>query len=173
MGEGDLSTLSFAIFSPELPTFAAAVEVYNATFGLETEYQRATIARHAINPGFLGLVAFFAGSAAAMAYGHRLAPGQWWHDKVIAQLSEQEQLNDAFLLVELGVAPAFQGFGIGSAILNTLLSQAKPAKAVLSTALSNTIARQFYHKHGWQVLIPTISFASGQEDYTVLYKELP
>jgi ribosomal protein S18 acetylase RimI-like enzyme len=172
----DLSTLSFAIFSPDLPTFVAAVEVYSATFGLDNEYQRANIARHATNPGFLGLVAFFGGQAAAMAYGHSLAAGQWWHDKVAAQLDDQhhdlQHLQDAFLLVELGVAPPFQGFGIGSATLDTLLRQVKPPRAVLSTALSNSIALRFYQKHGWSTLVESISFASGQEDYVVLYKEL-
>lgn len=131
------------------------------------------IARYAtVYPDFRGLVALLDGRVVGMGFGARFVVGNWWCDKVAAQVGARDPaLQDAWVLVELGVLEPYRGRGIGSILLTRLLELQPCARALLSTQVANTGARRLYERHGWQYLHSGFVFAEGQEPYVVMRKE--
>ncbi len=124
-------------------------------------------------PDFHGLAALLNGRVIGMGFGTRFVVENWWCDKVAAQVgAAHPALQDAWVLVELGVLASYRGKGIGSILLTRLLELQPCARALLSTQVANTGARRLYERHGWQYLHPGFVFAEGQEPYVVMCKEL-
>jgi GNAT superfamily N-acetyltransferase len=124
-------------------------------------------------PDFHGLAALIDGRVVGIGFGTRFVVGNWWCDKVAAQVGAgHSALQDAWVLVELGVLEPYRGRGIGSMLLARLLELQPCVRALLSTQVANTGARRLYERQGWQYLHPGFVFAEGQEPYVVMCKEL-
>jgi ribosomal protein S18 acetylase RimI-like enzyme len=74
--------------------------------------------------------------------------------------------------VELQVAPALEGQGIGGALHDALLAEAHGPTALLSTEVSNERARGFYARRGWETLVEEIAFGEDYPPFVVLGKRL-
>jgi ribosomal protein S18 acetylase RimI-like enzyme len=165
----------FAPLQPGAPTFDDAVRLYLATWpGEQEEEIRGFFTRYAALPDYHGFVALRDGGAAvSFGFGARSLPGNWWHDKVAAQVgAEHAALRDAWVLVDLATAPAERGHGVGGALLAALLAAQPCARALLSTQVSNTGARRLYERHGWSELHPGFVFKPGDEPFVVMRREL-
>ena len=91
------------------------------------------------------------------AYGYSGERGQWWPEWVASAAPApvvREWLDVPHLeVVELAVAPAARGRGIGRSLLEVLLHGSPHARAVLTTESGNTSARHLYRETGWQLLV--------------------
>ena len=106
-----------------------------------------------------------------IAYGYLGAPGQWWHDQVRAALSPEDArrwLDGAFEVCEFHVRPAWQGTGLGRALITRLLSLTDAPTAVLTTPDSDTRARRFYRTAGWVDLVRGLRFPGDPRAFAVL-----
>jgi len=141
------------------------------------EWAHEWLPRHAARDGFR----FFAaldddGRVAGFAYGYTGGAGQWWTDRVAAALDEaarREWLEPAhYEVVELHVRPEDQRTGLGTRLLDTLLDGLPHRQALLSTQVDNAKARPFYEKHGWELVVPELSFGPGYAPFCVYGKRL-
>ena len=161
-------------FDAASATFEEVIRIYLEVFGGEEEEIRAFITRYATTfPDWRGHVALVGEQVAGMGFGTRSLPGQWWHDKVEAQVgAEHSALQDAWVLVDLAVRPAYQNQGIGAAIMNALLASQPCPRALLSTEVANSGARRLYTRNGWRLLHPGFVFIPGQQPYVVMAREI-
>lgn len=150
--------------------------------------RHAIMERHTVYPRFRALVAesrrpFLRGAAIhGFAYGFHGAPGQWWHDVVHQALVEAggaehaaEWLSDAFEVAELHVDPAYQGRGVGRALL-TALCAGRPERTVVLSTLDRrpeTRALRLYRSVGMVDLLTDFEFPGGGPHYAVLGARLP
>lgn len=131
------------------------------------------IRQQAHYPDFRGFVAVHRGTVIGMAFGTKSEPGQWWHDRVLAQLGGDPQaLRDAWVVTELAVLEEWQGHGIGSSLLDALLKSQPYPRALLSTEVGNDRARGMYQRRGWTYLHPGFVFQEGEQPYVVMAREL-
>jgi ribosomal protein S18 acetylase RimI-like enzyme len=129
--------------------------------------------RYAALPDYHGLAALRQGALVGFGFGARSLPGQWWHDRVAAQVGmEHPALQDAWTLVDLAVAPEVRSRGIGSALMEALLAAQPCPRALLSTEVSNAGARRLYERHGWRYLHAGFAFNPGEQPYVVMRREL-
>lgn len=161
-------------FDAASATFEEVIRIYLEVFGGEEEEIRAFITRYATTfPDWRGYIALVGEQVAGMGFGTRSLLGQWWHDKVAAQVgAEHPALQDAWVLVDLAVRPAYQNQGIGAAIMNALLASQPCPRALLSTEVANTGARRLYTRNGWRLLHPGFVFSPGQQPYVVMAREV-
>jgi GNAT superfamily N-acetyltransferase len=134
--------------------------------------------RHAASPGFRGLAAFADGRLAGFTYGFHGENGQWWHDTVASALAAQDGpgaawLDDSLEIAELHVLPAYQGAGIGCALLLSLTGGRPERTAVLSTADAPTRARRLYRGVGFTDLLTGFRFSGTMPPYAVMGAVLP
>lgn len=165
------------------PLFEGAIAVYGQAFalppyrdpdrGVELRYRIVQVHQH--RPGYRALIATGAGGeVVGMTYGYHGEPGQWWHDTVRAALEPAQAetwLSDAYELVEVAVAPSWQGQGIGTALITALLDGRPERTCVLSTR-TDSRAHQLYRRLGFEV-IAEIPFAEGGPLFYVMGKRLP
>ena len=127
--------------------------------------------RHASRRGFRFVAARDDGELAGMAYGYLGGPGQWWHDRVAAAMTEAQRRTwlraGHFEVVELMVDRARRRRGLGRALHDHLLGD-HVGPAVLSTQVDNTEALALYRALGWQVVVPEIDLGGGDRAYCVL-----
>jgi ribosomal protein S18 acetylase RimI-like enzyme len=116
------------------------------------------------------------GRLAGIAYGYLGARGQWWHDIVSRAMSRRDRnrwlVPGHFELVELHVAPAFRRRGIGGRLHDALVAAVDGPTAVLSTQVDNEPALALYRRRGWQVVVPSLRFGPGGEEYAILGLDL-
>jgi GNAT superfamily N-acetyltransferase len=135
--------------------------------------------RHSANPRFRALAAVDdGGEIVGFSYGFHGAPGQWWHDTVLAGLTALDRhatgwLADSYEVAELHVLPAWQGRGIGAGLLFSLASWQQERTAVLSTHDTESRARRLYRGAGFVDLLTQFRFAGGEPAYAVMGAELP
>ena len=115
------------------------------------------------------------GLLVGVAYGHLGAPGQWWHDQVRTALegslghdTARRWLTGAFEVCELHVRPAWQGAGLGRALLDRLLAGTAAPVALLTTPDTETRARGFYRTGGWVDLVRRMRFPGDPREFAVL-----
>ena len=139
---------------------------------------------HTRRAGFRGMAALvdsgdFAGPDGALigfAYGYATAPGQWWHDQVRAALPPalvREWLAGCFELSELHVRPAWQGRGIGRALLTALVDGLPQRTVLLSTPEGDTRAWRLYRSLGFVDLVRHHLFPGDSRPFAVLGIRLP
>lgn len=170
----------FAPLQPGTLGFDEAVRRYLAIWPGEEQSIAEFFARYASLPGYHGLVALRAdranragGATVGHGFGVRSLAGNWWHDKVAAQVgAEHPALQDAWVLVNLAVSPEARGQGIGGALVEALLAAQPCPRALLSTEVSNATARRLYERHGWRYLHPGFAFAPGDQPFVVMAREL-
>ncbi len=135
-----------------------------------------SLVRHTDFAGFRMIVArsHSDGSIVGFSYGYDLAPGQWWYEHVAPQLPfgvADLLLDDAFLLTQLAVLPAFQRQGIGRQLHDALLERPTRAKALLSTRQADSPAQRLYRSRGWRLVSGNVDFPGANHPYQIL--ELP
>jgi ribosomal protein S18 acetylase RimI-like enzyme len=168
--EGHISLHPFDATSPYLD---GAVQVYIATWPANEQEIRSFIARYAGYPGFRGYVALLNNEVVGMGFGTQSLPGQWWHDKVAAHVGlDHPALQDAWVLVDLAVLPAYRSHGIGTLLHNALLENQPYRYALLSTEVSNAGSRRLYERLGWRYLHSGFVFNPGQQPFVVMCKEV-
>ncbi|MBA2285980.1 MAG: GNAT family N-acetyltransferase [Ktedonobacteraceae bacterium] len=166
-------TVTLASFSADSRYLAGAVRCYVETWKRDWEASYDFFSRYARYPDFYGLVALSDGEVIGSGFGTRSLPGQWWHDVVAAHVgAEHAALQDAWVLVELEVLKAYQGYGTGTRLHNALLAGQPCPRTLLSTEVANRGARRLYERLGWRYLHPGFRFNEGQEPYVVMHKEL-
>ncbi len=159
-------------FTASSPLLDGAVRVYTQTWGREWEASHAFIAQYAGYAGFRGFVAMRDDGAVGMGFGARSEMDQWWHEKVAAQVgADHPALQNAWVLVELAVLPAFREQGIGGMLHDTLLTAQPCPRTLLSTETTNTRARAMYEGRGWRYLHPGFVFNDGQPPFAVMHRE--
>jgi ribosomal protein S18 acetylase RimI-like enzyme len=149
----------------------------------EAGHHRAGFAvAHTRRAGFRGMAALASdgdgpdGALVGFAYGYATAPGQWWHDQVHAALSgeqAQEWLTGCFELSELHVRPAWQGRGIGRALLTALVDGLPQQAVLLSTPEGDTRAWRLYRSLGFVDLVRHHLFPGDGRPFAVLGARLP
>ena len=163
-----------------LPTsgsrFEAALAVYREAFSRPpysdservNEVRSRIAAQHGRRPGFRAFCAMHGdGRVLGMTYGYRSEPGQWWHEAVAAAIAADAYaawLSDAYELAEVAVAPAFQSFGIGRALIERLLSGVAERSCVLSTR-SDSNAHLLYRRIGFHEITEMKFFTGGHPFY--------
>jgi ribosomal protein S18 acetylase RimI-like enzyme len=155
------------------------LDVYAEAMGVRRESARSRgsiIAAHLDTAGLRAVAAFDGARMVAIGYGYLGGPGQWWHDQVRAALPEPtatQWLDGAFEVCELHVRPAYQGTGLGRALLAQLLDGTDAATAVLTTPDADTRARRFYRAGGWVDLAGGLRFPGDPRVFAVLGLRLP
>ncbi|MCI0710402.1 MAG: GNAT family N-acetyltransferase [Chloroflexi bacterium] len=124
-------------------------------------------------PHFHGLLALDGDQAVGVAFGTKSEDGQWWHDKVAEQIGrDHPALQNAWVLIELGVLDHYRGQGIGTQLHNTIIRCHPLPNLLLSTQKSNHGARRLYERLGWQYLHPGFAFHTGSEPYAVMCRKV-
>jgi len=166
----------FAPLTPGTPRFADAVRLYLTIWPGDTQSITDFFTRYAALPEYHGLAAVPDGAEEELAgfgFGTRSLPGNWWHERVAAQVgAEHPALQDAWTLVDLAVAAPHRGKGIGGALLEALLAAQPCPRALLSTEVSNAGAQRLYERHGWSFLHSGFAFNPGDQAYAVMRREL-
>lgn len=162
--------VSFRSYIADSAYLDATVRVYMHTWGNDDwEGSHAFFAKYAKYPNFHGLVAIHNEEVIGFGFGTRSQAGQWWHDRVALQVGKDNlALQDAWVLVELAVLPAFRNRKIGGNLLASLLGHVPLSRALLSTQRNNTKARRFYERHGWQYLHHGFAFQPFGQEYVVM-----
>jgi len=133
--------------------------------------RRAVLAGHLGRRGLRAVAAVDGDRLVGVAYGYLGAPGQWWHDQVLAAMDTQlarTWLAEAFEVCELHVRPALQGTGLGRGLLQQLLAGTDASTAVLTTPDLETRARRFYRAGGWVDLVRDLRFPGDPRVFAVL-----
>jgi ribosomal protein S18 acetylase RimI-like enzyme len=165
---------------------AEAMTVYAEAMGYAPEagQQRAGFAvSHTRRPGFRAVAALgegddegAPGDLLGFGYGYAVAPGQWWHDQVGAALdpaAAEEWLRGCFELSELHVRPAYQGRGVGRALLESLVEGLPQRAVLLSTPEGDTRAWRLYRSVGFVDLLRHHLFPGDSRPFAVLGVRLP
>lgn len=167
------SGYSFAPLQPGTPHFDDAVRLYLTIWPGGAHGISDFFTRYAALPDYHGMVALRDGALAGFGFGTRSLPGNWWHDRVAAQVgAEHPALRDAWVLVDLAVAQEYRGKGLGGALMEALLAAQPCPRALLSTEVSNASARRLYERHGWSYLHPGFVFKWGDQPFVVMRREL-
>lgn len=162
-------------FTHDSPLLLDAVKVYThvwaqRTYGESVDFFRSNARRQ----DFYGYVVQAGPQTIGMGFGTRSVPGQWWHDKVARRVGvDHDALQNAWVLVELAIMPAYRNRGLGLRIHNALLSAQPYPHALLSTQVDNRGARRFYERHGWDYLHPGFAFFENHPLFCILHKRLP
>ena len=109
-------------------------------------------------------------------YGYATAAGQWWHDQVRVAMSARlaaEWLDGCFELSELHVRPAWQGQGLGRALLLELVDQLPQSTVLLSTPEGDSRAWRLYRSLGFVDLVRDYLFPGDSRPFAVLGVRLP
>lgn len=163
----------------EGPLFDQAISVYGEAFmrppyrdpGRGREVRDRIITVHRFRPGYAGRIAVEAGAVVGMAYVHTSMPGQWWHDTVASTLGPglaERWLSSALELVEIAVTPDAQGRGIGSCLIDSLITDRGERSCVLSTR-SDSRAHELYGRLGFEV-IGEMTFAPGGAPFLIMVR---
>lgn len=154
-----------------LDVYAEAMEVRSES----ARSRRSILAGHLNAEGLRAVAATDGARMVGIAYGYLGVPGQWWHDQVRAALPEATAvawLDGTFEVCELHVRPAYQGTGLGRALLGELLRDVPARTAALTTPDLDTRARRFYRAGGWVDLAVGLRFPGDPRVFAVLGLDL-
>lgn len=156
------------------------LEVYRAAMGYPPELaaaRRGFVVAHTHRPEFRGVATLDpSGRLIGFGYGHRGAPGQWWHDQVRSRLDPRVYrwwMSDCFELVELHVLPEAQAHGLGLRMLTLLLDGVQRRTVLLSTPEGDTRAWRLYRRVGFVDLVRGYVFPGDTRPFAVLGRTLP
>ena len=172
--------------------FAAALPELLTIYATAMGYERTTAAArsplwldHSRRQGFRCVIAVMnsvsgtpeptPSALAGFGYGYTGAPGQWWFGEVARGLGGpgHPALADYFELTELHVLPAFQGHGIGEAVLRTLLAPVTNRAVLLSTPEGENRAWRLYRRVGFTDVLRQFLFHGDGRPFAVLGRSLP
>jgi ribosomal protein S18 acetylase RimI-like enzyme len=156
------------------PLLDEAVRVFTAVWpGRAPAVTRNAFARYANYPDFRGFAAIDDGVMVGFGFGVRSRLGGGWHDQVAARLgADHPALREAWRLVELAVMEEHRGRGIGGDLHDAVLGAQPCPRTLLSTYVTNYLARAMYMRRGWYVIDPAFHFRQNTLPYVILAKEL-
>lgn len=135
------------------PVFA----LYDTVFGDfpdEDAWREQMYDRHRVRDGFRLTVALDNEQLVGFAWGYRGDHGQFWPDLVARTLPDvaAEWIGGHFEFVELAVAPAARGRGVGHRLHDALLEELT-GRALLGTSSNDDDpAVRLYRSRGWRTL---------------------
>jgi ribosomal protein S18 acetylase RimI-like enzyme len=155
------------------PLLQDAVRIYVDTWQRNREESLVFFRNYAQLEHFYGFVAKIDRKVVGVAFGVESKTGRWWHDKVATQVgADHPALQDAWVLTELAVLADYRNQQIGKLLHDHVLDVQPFPNVLLSTQVSNTGARRFYEKHGWNTLHTGFSFHRGHEPYVIMHKSV-
>jgi GNAT superfamily N-acetyltransferase len=167
------------------PILEQIVDIYREAFGqapyYKDEHEVRSFARvlpqHMQRAGFRCVIVQDEETHAIVgfAYGYTGAEGQWWHNLVLRDMSDEDAalwMSDVFEVVELAVRPSAQGHGYGGKIHDALLAGRPHHTAALSTYDVETTALKLYEKRGWVTLLRHFIFPGYTDPYRIMGKKL-
>jgi ribosomal protein S18 acetylase RimI-like enzyme len=148
-----------------------AVRIYVETWKRNREESLVFFRNYAQLEHFYGFVARVDEHVVGVAFGVESKEGRWWHDKVAEQIgADHPALQEAWVLTELAVLPNYRNQQIGTLLHDHILDEQPCPNVLLSTQVSNTGARRFYERHGWDTLHAGFPFHRGHEPYVIMHK---
>jgi ribosomal protein S18 acetylase RimI-like enzyme len=152
--------------------------------------RRSIMERHATYRGFRALAVTaaegepgqtgFTREIIGFSYAFRGAPGQWWHDVVVAAITAKSGaavasawLADSLEIAEVHVHPDYHRRGIGRSLVLGLAEGRVERTAVLSTQDADSPARRLYRSLGFADLLTGYTFPGAPVPYAVMGAELP
>lgn len=156
------------------PLFEGAIAVYGEAFSQPPysdpdrgkEIRKRIRELHAHRDGYRALAAVTGDArVVGMTYGYRGRRGQWWHDTVRKRVGKDVYrywMSNSYELVELAVAPCWQGHGVGTSLVAALLEGRKERTCVLSTR-ADSRAHELYRRLGFEPLACMPFVANGAE----------
>ncbi|MFB4169411.1 GNAT family N-acetyltransferase [Virgibacillus sp. JSM 102003] len=133
------------------------------------------INKHTSYEGFKGLKAKDEnGTLLGFTYGYTSLPGQFYREKLAAQLSDQqiEWLIDCFEFVELAVDANVRRMGVGRKLHDRLLSEIDHNTSVLTTPIENNPAINLYISKGWEVIKENAAVISTDDVQVIMGKRI-
>jgi ribosomal protein S18 acetylase RimI-like enzyme len=109
-------------------------------------------------------------------FGDTSRPGSWWDNHVrpaAEEVGNAEVLDEALEIVELHVDPAYQGRGIGRALLKRLMTDRPEPWAVLTVIADNHRAWGLYTSLGFTEMSKPFLFAGHEQQYLLMGRPLP
>ncbi|MEU9122127.1 N-acetyltransferase [Streptomyces sp. NPDC048506] len=157
-----------------------ALAVQALAFGLSDEevaVRRHIVLRHLGCPGARAFGATTpAGRLVGFVYGMPNDRTQWWSTVVEPYLHSaglDHWLDDSFTITELHVHPAYQGRGIGRALITRITDEAAEPRSILSAIDVESPARGLYRSLGYQDIARRVLFPSAPTPYAVMGAPLP
>ncbi|MGP4108525.1 GNAT family N-acetyltransferase [Virgibacillus sp. L01] len=134
------------------------------------------INKHTSYGGFKGLKAKDEnGTLLGFTYGYTSLPGQFYREKLAAQLTDLQQinwLNDCFEFVELAVETKVRRMGVGRKLHDRLLSKINYDTSVLTTSVENNPAINLYISKGWEVIKENAAVISMDDVQVIMGKRI-
>ncbi|AHI23189.1 hypothetical protein B843_09020 [Corynebacterium vitaeruminis DSM 20294] len=176
-----ISRLEFAQLAPQL------VDIYlqAMNYSRDMRDQRITVwQRDSTEPGFQAVIAHDGTHVLGVTYGHPGSHSHWWTQQIMRGVFEtggpsaaqREVLASFFELTEIHVAPQCQGMGIGTRLIQELLSLAGQRFVVLSTPEvpgEENSAFRLYRAFGFEDLLRNFVFRGDPRPFAILYAALP
>lgn len=165
--------IRFAPLHIESSHFVDAVKVYMVVFG-QTNFVASTafFRKYTSYPYYQGRIVLDESMVVGLAFGALSEPGNWWHDRVAEQVGfDHPALQDAWVLVELGILAPYRNRGIGTQLHNHIVQSQPLPNLLLSTQQDNLSARRLYERLGWDYLHSGFAFSRGDEPYVVMYRK--
>ncbi|MGX8908649.1 GNAT family N-acetyltransferase [Streptomyces netropsis] len=157
-----------------------ALAVQALAFGLtddEVGVRRHIVLRHLGCRGARALGATTdSGRLVGFVYGMPNDRAHWWSTVVEPYLratGSEGWLDDAFVITELHVHPAYQNRRIGRSLITTITASAREPRSILSAIDTESPARALYRKLGYQDLARPVHFPSAPRPYAVMGAPLP
>ncbi len=100
----------------------------------------------------------------------------WWATVVEPYLRDEGNdawLDDAFVITELHVLPAYQKRRIGRTLITAITDSADEPRSILSAIDTESPARALYRKLGYRDLARPVHFPSAPSAYAVMGAVLP
>ncbi|MFV8129844.1 GNAT family N-acetyltransferase [Streptomyces syringium] len=157
-----------------------ALAVQALAFGLtddEVGVRRHIVLRHLGCRGARALGATTdSGRLVGFVYGMPNDRAHWWSTVVEPYLratGSEGWLDDAFVITELHVHPAYQNRRIGRSLITTITASALEPRSILSAIDTDSPARALYRKLGYHDLARPVHFPSAPRPYAVMGAPLP
>ncbi|MEV6211009.1 GNAT family N-acetyltransferase [Kitasatospora sp. NPDC051914] len=156
-----------------------ALEVQALAFGLtpeEVAVRLHIVGRHAQQPGVDALGAMSGGRLVGFGYGMPNSREHWWSTVIQPYLEaggHGDWLDGVFAVTELHVLPAYQGRGLGSALIRGLCERSGKDRSILSAIDAETPARRLYRSLGYRDLARAVRFPNTVRPYAVMGARLP
>lgn len=157
-----------------------ALAVQAVAFGLADEeiaIRRQIVLRHAGYPGVRSFGALTpAGRLVGFGYGMPNDRAHWWSTVIepyLVHAGHGDWLDGVFGVTELHVLPAFQGRGIGRALIIRLTDGVAEDRSILSAIDTSSPARRLYRSLGYTDLARPVFFPSAPSPYVVMGAHLP
>ncbi|MEW2581593.1 GNAT family N-acetyltransferase [Streptomyces syringium] len=157
-----------------------ALAVQALAFGLtddEVGVRRHIVLRHLGCRGARALGATTdSGRLVGFVYGMPNDRAHWWSTVVEPYLratGSEGWLDNAFVITELHVHPAYQNRRIGRSLITTITASALEPRSILSAIDTESPARALYRKLGYHDLARPVHFPSAPRPYAVMGAPLP